>query len=109
MLTVRLGAGADSFDAIYRIDNGPPIKVGADTLTIARRGLAVYQDDLMNPSGGIVRIPGERIVGAREVRIELRRGGRVVTRRLSGLESALEGAQIYRCEGATVSVPAPGR
>jgi hypothetical protein len=108
VLTVRLGAGADTFEAVYRIDNGPLIKAGADTLAIARRGLAVYQDDLASPSGGIVRIPGERLLGAREVRIELRRGGAVFTRRLSGLDSALVAAQSYRCEGVGVIAPAPG-
>jgi len=103
---VRLGG--DSFDAVYRIDNGPPIKATADTLAIAHRGLAVFQDDLASPSGGIVRIPGERIVGAHQVSIQLRRGGRVVTRRLGGLESILAAAQSYRCEGFSLTAPTPG-
>ena len=96
-LIIRLRSSANTFDAIYRIDQGPRVDSRSDQLKLARLGLAIYQEDLPNPSGGLLRIPGDEVRGAHQVRFELRRGGRVYTRSLWGLENALTSAQQNVC------------
>jgi subfamily B ATP-binding cassette protein HlyB/CyaB len=76
-----------------------------EVLAIGMGALSVFEVLL----GGVLRILGERLVGAREIRIQLRLGGQVITRRLTGLDAVLAAARSSRCEGVGVSASAPGR
>jgi hypothetical protein len=93
----RLSSRTDSAAAVYRIDSGPPTPVVADQMAIAKLDLPVWQDDLANPSGGMVRIPAAKLAGASLVRIEARRGGRVWRVRIDDLGPALQEAAKAGC------------
>ena len=69
-LIIHLPTRIDSSAAVYRIDQGAPVWVRDDQMRMARKGFALDNDNLDNPSGGLVRIPAERLVGARQVFIE---------------------------------------
>jgi hypothetical protein len=94
----RLPSRTDTGAAVYRIDAGAPTPVVADQMAIASLGLPIWQDDLANPSGGVVRIPAAKLEGAGLVGIEARRGGRVWRVRIDNLAAALQAAGKAGCE-----------
>lgn len=96
-LVIHLSPKADTFDAVYRIDGGPPQSVRADALELLRLGFALHQDDLANPSGGLVRIPADRLAGATRVDVEARPGAPVYTFRVDALAPALDAARAAGC------------
>jgi hypothetical protein len=96
-LVFHLPRRLDAASAVYRIDNGPPFKAVDDRLDLARQGFALQNDDLANPSGGLVRIPADRLATARAVRIETGPRLRIFTFRVDGLASALALARRAGC------------
>ena len=96
-LVIHLSRKADTSDAVYRIDGGPPRSVRADVLEIARLGFLLNKDELWNPSGGLVRIPAHAIAGATRVAVQTRPGAPVYGFRVDGLEPALEAARTAGC------------
>jgi hypothetical protein len=96
-VVIHLSRKADTSDAIYRIDGGPPRSVRADVLEIARLGFLLNKDELWNPSGGLVRIPEHTVAGATRVAVQTRPGTTVHDFRVDGLEPALEAARTAGC------------
>jgi hypothetical protein len=96
-IVFRLGAGVDTTDAVYRVDDGEPIAVRDEMTSMARQGFAIYQDYLLNPSGGLVRVPERRAVGASTVKIRALTRGPVTTFRIEGFDAALEAALKAGC------------
>jgi hypothetical protein len=94
---LHLSPRADTFDAVYRIDGGPPRSVRADALEIASLGFALHRDDLWNPSGGLVRIPAHALAGAAQVAVQTRPGAGIHRFRVDGLTQALEAARNAGC------------
>ena len=94
---LHLPARTDTTNAVYRIDAGPPVEARADDLQIVRLGFALQDDDLQNPSGGVIRIPVTRLVGARSVRVETAAFSRSRKFDLDGLDAALAAANAANC------------
>jgi len=96
-LVIQLSPKADTFDAVYRIDGGPPHSVRGDAPELARLGFALHKDDLSNPSGGLVPILGSTLAGAAEVAVQVRPGAPVRRFRVDALARALEAARTAGC------------
>lgn len=96
-LAFQLSSGANTFDAAYRVDDAPPVSARSDAMELARQGFALHNDDLANPSGGLVRIPLGRLSGAQAVRIQSRPNTIPVRFKIDGLSEALAAAQSAGC------------
>ena len=96
-LVFHLPARVDTAAALYRIDGAAPVAVRADEAELASLGFALHNDDLDNPSGGLVRIPAHRLAVAGEVQIEAAPGRRPVTFKIGGLSEALDAARAAGC------------
>ena len=95
-LTFRLSRRVDTASAAYRIDNGRPFFARDDALDLVRLGFALHDDDLANPSGGVVRIPIAKLEGARWVVIEPEPQAPRTRFAVEGFSAALVGARS-RC------------
>jgi hypothetical protein len=93
----HLSPNVDTSQAVYRIDAGAPRAVRDDQVTLARLGFALNNDDLDNPSGGLVRIPVDQLLGAAAVRIETTAFGRARKFDIAGLKPALAAAGAAGC------------
>jgi hypothetical protein len=93
-----LGRRVDTADAIYRIDDGAPMRSRDDQMIIAERGFSLTSDSLDNPSAGLVRIPVERLQSAQVVRIEAQDNDHPMTFRISGLSAALVQSRGAGCD-----------
>ena len=96
-LVFQLPGKLDTSDAVYRIDDGPVMSVRNDAMELARLGFALHNDDLSNPSGGLVTVPAHRLAGARTVRIEAGNHGAVYRYRIDGIDQALEAGRALGC------------
>ncbi len=96
-LVVRLGRRTDTADAVYRVDDGPPVAVRSELMDMARRGFAIDQDDLANPSGGVVRIPEARLSQARRISIRAGVNRTIVRVGVTGFAAALDSAHAAGC------------
>ena len=96
-LVFHLPARVDTAAALYRIDGAAPVGVRADEAELASLGFNLHNDDLDNPSGGLVRIPVHRLAGAAEVEIEAAPGRRPVKFKIGGLSAALDAARGAGC------------
>ena len=96
-LVLQLPARLDTSAAVYRIDDGPVISVGADAMELVRLGFALHDDDLANPSGGRVTVPASRLGGAHTIRVEAGPRGAVYTFKVDGLASALDAGRSLGC------------
>ena len=89
----------DTFDAAYRIDGGPLYLARDDAADLAAMGFGLHDDDnLDNPSGGIVRIPASRLAGAHWVRIEAGPYAKAYRFTLAGLDAAIDAATSRGCD-----------
>jgi hypothetical protein len=95
-LVFHLPQTADTSDAAYRIDDGAPYWVRFDQAALARRGFRLHDDDLQNPSGGIVRITLDRVGDARSVIIEPKPFGFWRRFTVQGIREALTAA-LAKC------------
>ncbi len=94
-LVFQLSSRANTIAAIYRIDGGPPRAASDDAMEFARLGFAIYNDDLTNPSAGLVRIPEGRLRAARAIVIEVKRS--LFKFDVSSFAAALQGARHAGC------------
>lgn len=99
-LVVHLPTRLDTAGAVYRVDGGPTVPAVADDGELAGMGFALHNDDLDNPSGGLVRIPLRRLAAAGEVQIEPAPGRRPLKFKLGGLAAALAAARQAGCADA---------
>jgi hypothetical protein len=96
-LIVRMGSHVDAAGAVYRIDGGSPILASADAMELAGHGASLNQDDLENPSGGLVLIPARRAMDAHALAIETKPNTAPVRVDISGFGLALRAAQKAGC------------
>ena len=96
-LVFHMAAGANTVAARYRIDGAAPVPARADEAELAGLGFALHNDDLDNPSGGLVRIPVHRLTSAGEVQIEAAPGRTPVKFKIGGLSAALQAAHGAGC------------
>jgi hypothetical protein len=96
-VVVRLGRSVDTAQAVYRVDAGYPVETRSEVMNMAHAGFAIDRDDLANPSGGQVRIPGRRLMAAHSVWIQSGPQGVVLNVRTEGLAKALEAARAAGC------------
>jgi len=96
-LVFRFSSRIDTTAALYRIDKAEPVAVRADEAELARLGFALHNDDLDNPSGGIIRIPAHRLASAGEVQIEAAPGRKPIKFKIGGLDAALDAARKAGC------------
>jgi len=95
----------NTFDAAYRIDGGPLVRSRDDAADLAAQGFALSDDDLANPSDGIVRIPAHRLEGAKLVQIQPRPDDRPLNFRLNGLAATVAAARRLGCAAIGVAAP----
>jgi hypothetical protein len=103
-LVFHLPPYIDTSHAAYRIDNGTPRWVSADAMDLARLGFALHDDDLNNPSGGVVRITLARLAGGRQVEIEPKPFGPWMRFHADGIQAALAAA-LTKCGEADFERP----
>jgi hypothetical protein len=99
-IVFQLSRRLDTSDASYRIDDGRPILSRSDQLNLARLGFALQTDDLDNPSGGLVRIPEDRLAGASNIQIEPKSYSRPIKFKLEGFSKIMTKAQDAGCKPA---------
>jgi hypothetical protein len=99
-LVFQLSRHVDTFDAVYRVDARDPVSVRDDTSELAELGFALHQNDLDNPSGGLVRIPLGRLENASHVDIQASPGKRPIRLAIDGLAAALTAAQAECTEAS---------
>jgi hypothetical protein len=99
-VVIRLGPRINTFDAAYRVDSGPLRRSRDDAMQLAAMGFRLSEDDLRNPSRGIVRIPNVNIGGANAVTVESRPFARPVVLSVAGLGAAVEAAKAAGCKMA---------
>jgi hypothetical protein len=99
-LVLHLPSHIDTSNAVYRIDGGQPDWVRDDEMELARLGFALHDDNLNNPSGGLVRIPERRVGSASAVSIETVTNRRPITVNIDGFAPALEAASKAGCAPA---------
>jgi hypothetical protein len=96
-LVFHLPKRTDTSAAVYRIDGEPPLWARADDMEMVRSGFTLRNDDLDNPSGGLVRIPERRVLEAHAVAVETRANGRTVKFKIDGFRAALDAAHEAGC------------
>ena len=96
-VTLYLGRKIDTSTAVLRIDHGRPLKASVDIVELAKSGVAVYNDTLDNPSGGMIRVSDQRVVGAHVVEVEPKPGSAVTKFNIDGLKQALAFASVAGC------------
>jgi hypothetical protein len=97
-LVFHLPPRLNTYDAAYRIDGGPLLLSRDDAADLATQGFALSDDDLANPSGGLVRIPTRRLGGAKLVQIQPRPNSRPLRFSLNGLAATLAAARQLGCD-----------
>jgi len=101
-LVFHLAQHVNTFDAAYRIDGGRLFLSRDDAADLAAQGFALSDDDLHNPSGGLVRIPASRLEGAKLAQIQVRPLARPLRFKLDGLGPTLAAAHRLGCEAIGV-------
>jgi len=99
-VVLHLSPKVDTSQGVYRIDTAPPRSVGDDQATLAGLGFELHNDDLANPSGGLVRIPVGRLLNASAVRVETVAFTASTKFNLGGLRAALDAAKAAGCQDA---------
>jgi hypothetical protein len=101
VLIFRLPPGLDTSEAYYRVDGGEPRAAKAELMSVAHAGLAIFDDQLANPSGGVVRIPAERVGHGKLVAIQANTASAPRRFDIAGLDFALDQAAKLGCTPTT--------
>jgi hypothetical protein len=99
-LVFQLPPRLNTFDAAYSVDGGPPVAASSDAMELAHLGFALHDDDLANPSGGLVRIPERRLEDGKVVKIQSRPNVSPITFKIDGFDPALKAARDEGCVDA---------
>ena len=106
-MTFQFSPDQNTFDAIYRIDDGPPTPWRINAMTLASRGVVLQTDDLTNPSGGKVFAPTSALADAHSITIRPSPYARARTFNLADLPAALQAGAAAGC-GAELEASASG-
>ncbi len=96
-LVIQLPRKINTADAVYRIDGGPPMFASWDQPALASLGFALEEDNLDNPSGGLVRIPVTKVASAKAIKVEARPRDKMWKFSLVGFDAALAAAKQAGC------------
>jgi hypothetical protein len=97
VVTFRFGRGVQTYDAIYRVDDGPAVSWRVNAMTLASTGALAQSDDLANPSGGRVVTPLSVLSGAQTITIRPALGKKPHTFKVADLPSAMAAAEAADC------------
>ena len=97
VVTFSFGHGADTANALYRLDGGPVRAAGELGPEVAGHGVSYMSGNTSNPSDGRVRLPWTTLAGAR--RVEIRTGSKRRSRAfaLDSLDAAVAAARQDGC------------
>ncbi len=93
----RLPPKANSYQAYYRIDDGPATAWRSQALAIAAAGIPLGDEQRLNPSNGRLPLPYEAVKSARMVRIQVAANAQPVRFNLDGLDGAVTAALAAGC------------
>jgi hypothetical protein len=96
-LVFHLSSRVDTTNAAYRIDGGPTVWSRTDAMELAGLGFALYNDDLANPSGGLVRVPMRRVMGAHAISIQPKANASAIKFNIQGFDLAMKAADKAGC------------
>jgi hypothetical protein len=96
-MTFQLGRRVDTFDAFYKIDQGPAVSWRVNAMVLAASGVLLQSENLSNSSGGRVAVPLSVLVraGAIAIRASSQQNARVFS--LKDLPAALGRAKAAGC------------
>jgi hypothetical protein len=97
VMTFDFGADAHTFEAVYRIDQGPATPWRVNAMALAAAGASLQTDSLKNPSGGKVLTPLGPLIGARKITIRPSPTAEARTFTLADLGPALHAASAAGC------------
>jgi hypothetical protein len=97
-LVLSLPERIDTSTAVDTVDGGAPHWTSQDAFPLAKLGFRLSEDDLDNPSEGLVRIPAPSD-DIRSVAVQTSAGGRPRTFTVNGLGAALYVAKGMGCAG----------
>jgi len=95
--TFRFPESADTGDAVYRLDSGPPISVHGELATLDARNRDLDKAPLDNPSEGRVVLPMAKLKGVNLVEIRLNVRHAPTKFRLNGLAEAISRSTVLGC------------
>jgi hypothetical protein len=96
-LTFHLPREIDTSQAIYRVDDSETQPWRVSAMELASSGVALVQDDLRNPSGGLVPVPARTLASARVVIIRPSEKAKPVKFRIEGFSTAMAAATAAGC------------
>lgn len=97
-----LGAHTDTKTAVYRIDRGPARSdIASPPQSLDQR--LVDRTPLDNPSNGLVSVPLDVLMGARQVDVRANPNSRPTTFDMTGLDQALKIEVKQACAGSTLA------
>jgi hypothetical protein len=96
-LRFDLGSRTQTYDAVYRIDDGPAQTAASQQMAVAKDGVSLTDDRLANPSGGLVNIPAQTLKAGRMVTVRASARARPVSFDISGFNEALSAALAAGC------------
>ena len=94
---LHLDPDQDVAGAWYSIDDRPATAWRDDYPALVARRVALDDGSLVNPTGGVVLVPAEKLVGARTAAVRAERQGAIVRFKLKGFQRALEAARANGC------------
>jgi len=94
---LHLDPDTDVSGAWYGVDDRPPSPWRDDHPALVARRVTLDAGSLSNPTGGVVLIPAEKLVGARMVAVRVDREASMVRFKLKGFQQALEAARANGC------------
>ncbi len=96
-VTFRFSPRTETFDAVYRVDAGPPHSWRLSAMALAAHGVPLQTDDARNPSGGLVTLPYSALVGGKTVWIRPSAKARAWPFKIEDLTSAVNTARSSGC------------
>ena len=97
VVTFSFGRGADTANALYRLDGGPVRAAGELGPEVAGHGVSYMSGNTWNPSDGRVRVPWTTLAGAQRIEIRANPKRRSRAFALDSLDAAVAAAREGGC------------
>jgi hypothetical protein len=96
-VTFRLGANVRTYQAMYRLDDGPAVSWRANAMALASLGALPNGESLDNPSEGLVAVPLSTLSDTQTITIRASFVDRPRKFKLGDLPAALRAADAVGC------------
>ena len=106
-VTFRFGPQVRTYDAMYRLDDGPPVSWRVNAMSLASHGALPEGEALANPSEGLVAVPLEALSGAQTIAIRTSARDRPRRFQIGDLPAALRAADALGCDPSLSAQTAP--